>query len=179
MSRVGKKIIHLPPKVEVSIHGTLATVSGPKGKVVRNIPSGTEVSVFENKVTVISSGTSKNERATHGLVRALIANMVEGVSKGFKIQLDISGVGYKAELKGKNIINFSLGFSHPILYSVPENVSITIPTPTQIVLESANNEVLGQTAAIIRGFKPPEPYLGKGIKYATEVIQRKAGKTGA
>ena len=104
MSRVGKKIIHLPPKVEVSIDGTLATVSGPKGKVVRNIPLGTEVTVLENKVTVISPGTSKNARATHGLVRALIANMVEGVTKGFKIQLDISGVGYKAELKGKNII---------------------------------------------------------------------------
>ncbi len=176
MSRVGKKPIQIPEKVTVTISGNLVTVKGPKGELRNEFPGSVTVAQEDGQITVVRSSDDKNIRALHGLTRALINNMIIGVTKGFSKTLDLVGVGYKVEQKEKNIL-LSLGYSHPIYFMPPDNVEIKVNTPTQMVISGIEKYSVGQIAAKIRSFKLPEPYKGKGIKYSDEVIRRKAGKT--
>jgi large subunit ribosomal protein L6 len=177
MSRIGKKPIPLPAKVQVDIQGDLLVVKGPNGELRRTIHPAVSVSKGENQILVTVQDSDKKTKALHGLYRALIANMVTGVSRGFEKVLDIVGVGYRAELAGRTA-TFHLGYSHPVIFDLPSGIDAKIEK-TRVTLKGIDKELLGRTAATIRGFKKPEPYKGKGIKYADEVIRRKAGKTGA
>jgi large subunit ribosomal protein L6 len=177
MSRVGKKPIPIPDKTKVTIKGKTVTVQGPKGKLARDIHPTVELKVEDGRITVIPEGSSRNNLAIQGLTRSLVANMVTGVDKGFERNLEINGIGYRATLSG-NTIQFNLGYSHPIDFKLPEGVSADIDKKNNIKLSGIDKELLGQTASSIRRLRPPEPYKGKGIKYAEEYIQRKAGKTG-
>ena len=177
MSRIGKKPILLPPEVRVEQKEGILTVSGPKGKVQKQVHPDIGVSLNERTLTITVRGENKASDALHGLYRALVANMVVGVSKGFERALEIIGVGYRAELAGR-VATFHLGYSHPVKYELPEGIEAKIDK-TKITLRGIDKELLGRTAANIRSFRKPEPYKGKGIKYAEEVIRRKAGKTGA
>jgi len=176
MSRIGKKTISLPPGVRVEVEKPFIKVSGPKGSLSQKINSGTTVAVEKDKIWVYPPEDPKKGKALHGLVRTLIANMVRGVSQGFERILEINGVGYRVELQG-NILNFSLGYSHPIRFPLPEGIKAEVERQNRITLRGIDKHLLGLTAARIRSLRPPEPYGGKGIKYAEEVIQRKAGKT--
>jgi large subunit ribosomal protein L6 len=177
MSRIGKAPITVPNGVTVTIDGNNIRVKGPRGELSRTVPAAITVSQ-ENGVVSVTRPSDENEhRALHGLTRSLVNNMVEGVTKGFQKQLDIVGVGYKAENRPYGL-QLALGFSHAIEYKAPEGIKLTAPTPTTIVVDGANKEVVGQVAAEIRGFRPPEPYKGKGIKYQGEQVRRKAGKAG-
>lgn len=177
MSRIGKKPIPVPDSVKIEVNGPLLTVSGPKGKLQRTLHPGVKVT-SENKIAVVTiDETLKGADALHGLHRALIANMVTGVSRGFERGLEIVGVGYRAELSGK-AVTFHLGYSHPVVFPLPEGIEGKIEK-TKVTLSSIDKELLGRTAAKIRSFRAPEPYKGKGIKYAEESIRRKAGKSGA
>jgi large subunit ribosomal protein L6 len=177
MSRIGKRPIPLPPEVKVEQKEGVLTVSGPKGQVHKKVHSDISVSINDRMLAIAANEENKGSRALHGLYRALIANMVTGVSKGFERALEIVGVGYRAELAGR-VATFHLGYSHPVKYELPEGIEAKIDK-TKITLRGIDKELLGRTAAKIRGFRKPEPYKGKGIKYAEEVIRRKAGKTGA
>ncbi len=177
MSRIGKEPIPIPKGVEVNLHDDSITVKGPKGKLERILHSMVKVEIDSDKIVVSVVNTTREASALHGLFRALIANMVNGVTKGFVKVLEIVGVGYRAEMKGRTAI-FNLGYSHPINYDLPDGVEAQIDK-TKITLSSIDKELLGGTAAKIRSFRKPEPYKGKGIKYADEIIRRKAGKTGA
>ena len=177
MSRIGKNPITVPNGVNITLDGNRITVKGPKGELSRVIPADMQVSQDTGTVTVNRPSDDPKHKALHGLSRTLIANMVEGVTKGFSKQLDIVGVGYKAETRPYGL-QLALGFSHPIEYKAPKGIKLTAPAPTQIVIEGANKEVVGQVAAELRSLRPPEPYKGKGIKYAGEQIRRKAGKAG-
>lgn len=177
MSRIGKKPIALPPEVKVEQKEGILIVSGPRGQVQKAVHSDISVGVSDRNLAITIREESKGSRALHGLYRALIANMVTGVSKGFERALEIVGVGYRAELAGR-VATFHLGYSHPVKYELPEGIEAKIDK-TKITLKGIDKELLGRTAAKIRGFRKPEPYKGKGIKYAEEVIRRKAGKTGA
>jgi large subunit ribosomal protein L6 len=177
MSRIGKNPIAIPGGVTVTLDGNRVTVKGPKGELSRVIPADMKVTNENGQVTVNRPGDEANHKALHGLSRTLIANMVEGVTKGFSKQLDIVGVGYKAETRPYGL-QLALGFSHPVEYRAPQGIKLTAPAPTQIVIEGANKEIVGQVAAELRSLRPPEPYKGKGIKYAGEQIRRKAGKAG-
>lgn len=177
MSRIGKNPITVPSGVTIALDGNRITVKGPKGELSRVIPADMQVSQDTGTVTVNRPSDDPKHKALHGLSRTLIANMVEGVTKGFSKQLDIVGVGYKAETRPYGL-QLALGFSHPIEYKAPKGIKLTAPAPTQIVIEGANKEVVGQVAAELRSLRPPEPYKGKGIKYAGEQIRRKAGKAG-
>ncbi|MEL6178417.1 MAG: 50S ribosomal protein L6 [Myxococcota bacterium] len=178
MSRIGKLPIPVPDKVQVKLDGDTIVVKGPKGELSRPMPPQVTFKIEGNEVVVEASG-DRQARAMHGLGRSLIANMVEGVSKGFKRSLEIKGVGYKVEQVGKSaFLRFDLGFSHPIFYELPDGVTATIGRGNILTLESADKEVLGQASATVRSFRPPEPYKGKGIKYTDEVIVRKVGKAG-
>jgi large subunit ribosomal protein L6 len=152
-------------------------VKGPKGELTRVLPADIKVSQENGTVTVARPSDEAKHKALHGLSRTLVANMVEGVTKGFSKQLDIVGVGYKAETRPYGL-QLALGFSHPVEYKAPKGIKLTAPAPTQIVIEGANKEIVGQVAAELRSLRPPEPYKGKGIKYAGEQIRRKAGKAG-
>jgi len=176
VSRVGKKPIQIPEKVTVAISGNLITVKGPKGELRHEFPGSVTVAQEDGQITVVRSSDDKNIRALHGLTRALINNMITGVTEGFSKTLDLVGVGYKVEQKDKNIL-LSLGYSHPIYFMPPDNVELKVNTPTQLVISGIEKYSVGQVAAKIRSFKLPEPYKGKGIKYSGEVIRRKAGKT--
>jgi len=178
MSRVGKKPIPIPPGVTVTIEAPQVTVKGPKGTLSRSLHPTCRVEEEDGHLVVTRSSDDRINRSMHGLTRALLANMVAGVSTGFAKDLEIVGVGYKAEVKGKTLV-LSLGFSHPVNYAVPEGISIETPEPTKVRVSGADREMVGQVAAEIRGFRPPEPYKGKGVKYAGEHIQRKAGKSAA
>jgi large subunit ribosomal protein L6 len=178
MSRIGKLPIGIPKGVTVSVAGQKVSVKGPKGELHRTIHSDLGVKVEGEKVLVTRPSDETAHKSLHGLSRTLIANMVEGVTKGYSKQLEITGVGYKAEPKPYGLV-LSLGFSHPIEYRAPAGIKLTAPQPTQVVIEGADKEVVGQVAAELRSLRPPEPYKGKGIKYAGEVIRRKAGKAGA
>lgn len=178
MSRVGKKPIALPDKVKAQITDELVRIEGPKGKLEVNIPSPISVKQEGQNVLVERPDDSRESRSLHGLTRALIQNAVTGVSTGFTRTLEINGVGYRAEAKGRQI-NFTLGYSHPIVFDLPEGVQATTPQPTRVVIESHDRQALGMVAAKVRSLRPPEPYKGKGIKYAEEHIRRKVGKTGA
>ncbi len=177
MSRIGKKPIEIPAGVKVDIKGRLVKVEGPKGRLEREINEQVEANLEAEQV-LVSPLDEKSGRALQGLTRSLLANMVEGVSKGFTRVLEINGIGYRAELQGSTL-NLALGYSHPIAYPLPEGISAEVEKQTKITLTGIDKELLGATAAKIRSFRPPEPYKGKGIKYDNERIVRKAGKTGA
>jgi large subunit ribosomal protein L6 len=177
MSRIGKNPITVPGGVNITLNGNQITVKGPKGELTRLIPADMQISQDTGTVTVNRPSDDPKHKALHGLSRTLIANMVEGVTKGFSKQLDIVGVGYKAETRPYGL-QLALGFSHPVEYKAPKGIKLTAPAPTQIIIEGANKEVVGQVAAELRSLRPPEPYKGKGIKYAGEQIRRKAGKAG-
>ncbi|MBU2499353.1 MAG: 50S ribosomal protein L6 [Proteobacteria bacterium] len=177
MSRIGKRPIPIPKGVKIDLKGDTLVVAGPRGELDRKIYPEVSLSIAQDEITVSVNDTTKRSKAFHGLYRALIANMVTGVSQGFERVLEIVGVGYRAELSG-NTATFHLGYSHPINFELPKGVEAKIEK-TKITLKSIDKELLGKTAAKIRGFREPEPYKGKGIKYADEVVRRKAGKTGA
>ncbi len=177
MSRIGKNPITVPSGVNITLNGNQITVKGPKGELSRAIPADMQISQDTGTITVNRPSDDPKHKALHGLSRTLIANMVEGVTKGFSKQLDIVGVGYKAETRPYGL-QLALGFSHPVEYKAPKGIKLTAPAPTQIIIEGANKEVVGQVAAELRSLRPPEPYKGKGIKYQGEQIRRKAGKAG-
>ncbi len=177
MSRIGRKSIPLSKGVQVSIEGRLVTVKGPKGELSLELLPCVDVAVEEGQMVVTRKDEEIRSRAFHGMTRALLNNMVVGVSEGFQRQLEIVGVGYRAQMQGKNLV-LSLGFSHPIQVEPPEGIEILTEGPTKILIKGADKQVVGQLAANIRGFRPPEPYKGKGIRYAGEFIIRKAGKAG-
>jgi large subunit ribosomal protein L6 len=176
MSRIGRKPIVIPGGVTVTVDGSTVKVKGPKGELSRTFEPSLKVRVENNEVLVERPNDEKRERALHGLTRALIANMVTGVTDGFKKTLEIVGVGYRAEKKGKNLV-VSVGYSHPVNYPEPAGITLTTPAPTTIVVEGVDKQKVGQVAAELREFRPPEPYKGKGIRYQGEQVRRKAGKT--
>lgn len=176
MSRIGKKPISIPAGVKVALTGSTISVQGPNGKLSREVASGVEVVVEADSIQVQSARPTESG-ALLGLTRTLIANMVEGVTKGFSKVLEINGVGYRADVKGA-VLNLSLGYSHPIDYPLPQGIAVEVEKQTKITVKGIDKELVGATAAKIRSFRGPEPYKGKGIKYANERIIRKAGKTG-
>ncbi len=178
MSRIGRLPVKLEKGVKAELSGTTLKVEGPKGKLSHPLPPGFTVEINGAELTVKRPGDTNLERSLHGLTRKLIANMAEGVSKGFTKVLEINGVGYRAEAKGAQI-NLSLGYSHPIVYQLPPGVTAKVERQVLITLESADRQLLGSVASEVRELRPPEPYKGKGIKYATETIRRKAGKAAA
>jgi len=178
MSRIGKLPIALDKGVKATLGADRLKLEGPKGKLETRVHPGFVIDISDSQIVVKRPGDSANERAVHGLMRKLVANMAEGVSKGFKTVLEINGVGYRADVKG-NLINLTLGYSHPIVYQLPPEVSAKVERQVTLTLESADRQLLGSVAAEIRGLRPPEPYKGKGIKYQTETIRRKAGKAAA
>jgi large subunit ribosomal protein L6 len=177
MSRIGKKPVPIPKGVTVTLDGSKITVKGPKGELSRSLPGAMLVSMKDNEVIVERPSEENEHKALHGLTRTLVANMVEGVTTGFSKQLEIIGVGYKAEVRPYGL-QLSLGFSHVIEYKAPAGIKLSAPQPTQVTIEGANKEMVGQVAAEIRSYRPPEPYKGKGIKYVGEQVRRKAGKAG-
>jgi large subunit ribosomal protein L6 len=177
MSRIGKKPIPLPDKVKVDIQPDTVVVTGPKGTVTSVVPPGIKWEKKEKELVAVRSDESGRQRAFHGLARALVANAVRGVTDGFTRELDIVGVGYRAEAR-KNSIIFTLGFSHPIEYPLPPGISVTIDKQTHLVLSGVDRQLLGQTAANIRSLKKPDPYKQKGIRYTHERLKKKAGKAG-
>jgi large subunit ribosomal protein L6 len=177
MSRIGKMPVPVPNGVTVTIDGSTVSVKGPKGELARKFPDGISFALEDNKVIASRSSEESSQKALHGLSRALVANMVEGVTKGYVKQLEITGVGYKAEPKPYGLL-FALGYSHTIEFKAPQGIKLTAPQPTQVIVEGADKEIVGQVAAEIRSLRKPEPYKGKGIKYAGEKIRRKAGKAG-
>jgi large subunit ribosomal protein L6 len=176
LSRIGKKPIEIPKGVTVNLDGHLVKVKGPKGELFRTIHPSMKTEMKERELVVTRPNDLKESRALHGLTRALIQNMIVGVTESYKKTLDIVGVGYKAELKGKNLL-LNIGYSHPIYFVPPEEIKLEVPTPTQIIISGNDKELVGLVAAKIRSFRKPEPYKGKGIKYSDEHIIRKAGKT--
>ena len=177
MSRIGNKAVDIPDKVKVNIgnDGAVA-VEGPKGKLNWTLPREIKATVENNRISVVRGAETRSVKALHGLARSLVHNMVEGVSTGFTKDLIIEGVGFKAAVQGKNL-NLSLGFSHPVLFPIPEGITITVAENTKISISGIDKKVVGQVAADIRRYYPPEPYKGKGVRYAGEVIRRKEGKT--
>ena len=176
MSRIGRKPISVPSGVTVTVDGSTVKVKGPKGELSRTFEPTMKVRLENNELLVERPNDDKRERALHGLTRALLANMVIGVTEGFKKTLEIVGVGYRAEKKGKNLV-VSVGYSHPVQYPEPDGITLTAPAPTTIVVEGVDKQKVGQVAAELREFRPPEPYKGKGIRYQGEQVRRKAGKT--
>jgi len=177
MSRIGKRPISIPADVNVTVEGDLVSVKGPRGEMKRLVHPKISVKREGDSLLVAAMDESREARSLHGLFGALLSNMVTGVTKGFQRGLEIVGVGYRAEMKGRTAV-FSLGHSHPIQFDLPEGIDATIEK-SKIVLSGIDKELLGVTAAKIRGFRSPEPYKGKGIKYSDEIIRRKAGKAGS
>ncbi|HXU76183.1 MAG TPA: 50S ribosomal protein L6 [Methylomirabilota bacterium] len=176
MSRIGKQPIAIPPKVKVEVKGQQVNVEGPKGKLTWELPRRTSLKVAEGKVIVSRQGDDAQAKALHGLSRALVNNMVRGVSEGFVKKLEIQGVGFKAAVQGK-IVNLNLGYSHPVVYDIPDQIKVTVEENTKLTIEGPDRQVVGQVASEIRSFYPPEPYKGKGVRYADERVIRKEGKT--
>ena len=177
MSRIGKRPIAVPQGVTVTVDGNRVKVKGPKGELERTVPAEMAIAQENGEITVTRPSDEPGHRALHGLTRTLVANMVEGVTKGFTKQLEIVGVGYKAENRPYGL-QLALGYSHPIEFRAPTGIKLTAPTPTTVLVDGSNKEVVGQVAAEIRSLRPPEPYKGKGIKYQGEQVRRKAGKAG-
>ena len=177
MSRIGKQPIPIPEKVDVTLDGLAVTVKGPKGELSRTLPEGVTISQIENTIVVSPVGDKRKSRERHGLCRSLVANMVQGVSEGYSRQLEIVGVGSRAQVKGKNLI-VSAGYSHPVEVVPPEGITFKVENNTNVTVTGIVKELVGNEAAKIRAIRPPEPYKGKGIKYAGERIIRKAGKSG-
>jgi large subunit ribosomal protein L6 len=178
MSRIGKKPIPVPGGVTISIDGSTVTVKGPKGEMTRTFRPEMKIEQRDGTLLVSRPTESKQHRALHGLTRALLANMVEGVTQGYRRALEIVGVGYRAEKKG-NALVISVGYSHPVQYPQPAGINLSTTSPTVVVVEGIDKQQVGQVAAEIRAIRPPEPYKGKGIRYQGEQVRRKAGKAGA
>ena len=176
MSRIGKQPIAIPPKVKVEVKGQKVSVEGPKGKLQFDLPRNTSLKVEGGNVLVSRQGDDSQTRALHGLSRALVNNMVKGVSEGFVKKLEIQGVGFKAAVQGKTV-NMTLGYSHPINYPIPDQIKVVVEENTKITIEGPDKQVVGQVASELRSFYPPEPYKGKGVRYVGEHVQRKEGKT--
>ena len=177
MSRVGKKPIQIPDKTEIAYKDRFLTVKGGKGSLTRSIHPAVDLKIESGILNITLVKEGRSSRAFQGLTRSLVANMIKGVTKGFERTLEINGIGYRAEVKGNSIV-FSLGYSHPITFDLPQGVSASMEKNTLIKLSGIDKELLGLTAAAIRQLRPPEPYKGKGIKYTEEIIRKKAGKTG-
>jgi len=178
VSRIGKMPVAIPKGVEVKAETERVRVKGPKGELVSAIPSGLSVAVADGQVKIARSNDEPHTRACHGLLRSLVANSVEGVTKGFTRELEISGVGYKAEVKGKSVV-FSLGYSHPVDFPIPEGIAVAVDAKAgKLTVTGADKQKVGQTAAEIRKLRVPDPYKAKGIKYSNEIIRRKVGKAG-
>ena len=175
MSRIGKKPVDLPGGVKATIAGNKVTIEGPKGKLDLAIPANFKVAVKDNKVSVTRPSDLKQHKALHGMMRSILNNMVIGVTSGYQKDLEITGVGFKAQVQGK-VLNIQLSYSHPINFNIPDGLTIETPKPTNIVIKGIDKTKVGKAAAEIRDFYRPEPYKGKGIKYAGEHVRRKAGK---
>jgi len=176
MSRVGRSPIQVPSGVEVTLYDGSVAVSGPQGKLQRNLPGAITVRQSDTQLLVERPDDERANRALHGLTRSLIQNMVTGVTAGFTKELEIVGVGYRATLKSPKQLELALGFSHPVFIDAPEGVTFEVPTPLRVIVKGIDKEAVGQVAADIRRVRKPEPYKGKGVRYAGEVVQRKAGK---
>jgi len=176
MSRVGKKPIDIPQGVKVKIENKTVNVEGPKGKLSQTLHANISAEATDKQILVKTASESKFDKALHGLSRSLIANMVQGVTEGYQKDLEIQGVGYRAQVQQK-ILVLNLGFSHPVNFDIPEGITIEAPKPTQIIVKGIDKHLVGETAAKIRDFYRPEPYKGKGIRYVGEYVRRKAGKT--
>jgi large subunit ribosomal protein L6 len=177
MSRIGKKPITVPAGVEVNLEGNQLTVKGPKGTLIRNLHADMKINISENELLIERPSDQRTHRALHGTTRSIISNMVEGVSTGFAKTLELVGVGYRASKKGSNVV-LNVGYSHPVEITPIEGIELDVPTQTQVIVKGIDKEKVGAMAANIRSVREPEPYKGKGIKYATERIRRKEGKTG-
>lgn len=177
MSRVGKKPIEIPKGVTVTTNGSTVTVKGPKGELKNTFNPDIEINISENVINVSRPSDSKEHRTNHGTTRALLANMVEGVSKGFEKGLELIGVGYRAQKQGKKLV-LNVGYSHPVEIEPEEGIEVEVPSNTKIIVKGINKERVGALAANIRDVRPPEPYKGKGIRYEGEYVRRKEGKTG-
>jgi large subunit ribosomal protein L6 len=175
MSRIGRQPVSIPQGVKVSIDGAVVRAEGPKGKLMQPVPAGLSAKLENNQLVLSRSGDDRKMRALHGLARALVANMVTGVKDGFERKLEIVGIGYRAQLQGR-AIQLALGYSHPVIFALPEGVTAEIDRQVSITLRGADKAVLGQTAAKLRALREPDPYKGKGIRYANEVVRRKVGK---
>jgi large subunit ribosomal protein L6 len=178
MSRIGKAPIPVPSGVDVTLAGAHVAVKGPKGTLERDLPAAITVRQDGDQLVVERSDDTRENRALHGLVRSLVNNMVVGVTQGYSKELEIVGVGYRATPKGPSAIQLALGFSHPVNVTAPDGITFQVPTPTRIVVEGIDKEAVGQVAANIRAWRKPEPYKGKGVRYAGEQVRRKAGKAG-
>jgi large subunit ribosomal protein L6 len=176
MSRIGKIPVVIPARVKVEIKDRKVSVEGPKGKLNWTLPRETNAAVENNAVIITRHGENAEAKALHGLSRALINNMVNGVSEGYVKKLEIQGVGFKAAVTGKNV-TLNLGYSHPIVYPIPDQIKVTVEENTKITIEGPSKQVVGQVASEIRSYYPPEPYKGKGVRYAGEQVKRKEGKT--
>lgn len=177
MSRIGNKVITIPAGVEVSIVDNFATVKGPKGELKQQFDKDMTFNIEGSEITVVRPSDSKRHRTVHGTTRAILANMVEGVSAGFKKELELIGVGYRAQMQGKKLV-LSVGYSHPVEFEEIEGIKLGVEGNTKVSIEGINKEVVGQYAAKVRAVRPPEPYKGKGIRYVGEYVRRKEGKTG-
>jgi large subunit ribosomal protein L6 len=178
MSRIGKKPVPIPKDVKVAISGNLVSVQGPKGKVDTTVPAG--IKVEQRDSTVVALRENDSQAALHGLTRALVNNAVEGVTKGWTRELEIVGIGYRAEMKGKGTVVFSLGFSHPIEYPLPTGIDVAVdPKQTKLTITGIDRQKVGQVAAEMRALRPPDPYKNKGVRYLGERLKKKVGKTGA
>lgn len=175
MSRIGKKPIPIPTGVKVQVDGALVRAEGPKGQLSQSVPTGISAAVLDGRLVIGREGDARTTRALHGLTRSLVANMVTGVKDGFERKLEIVGIGYRAQLQGKNI-QLALGYSHPVIFALPDGVTAEIDKQTSITLRGADKAQLGQTAAKLRSLRKPDPYKGKGIRYADEYVRRKVGK---
>ena len=176
MSRIGKVPVAIPAKVKVEVKDRKVSVEGPKGKLDWTLPARTKAAVENNSIIVSRQGDDAESKALHGLSRALLNNMVKGVSEGYVKKLEIQGVGFKAAVQGKNV-NLSLGYSHPVNYPIPDQIKVTVEENTKLTIEGPSKEVVGRVASEIRAYYPPEPYKGKGVRYAGEQVKRKEGKT--
>ena len=177
MSRIGNKVITIPAGVEVNLDDNFATVKGPKGELKQQFDKDMTFNVEGNEITVVRPSDSKRHRTVHGTTRAILANMIEGVSAGFKKELELIGVGYRAQMQGKKLV-LSVGYSHPVEFEEIDGIKLGVEGNTKVSIKGINKEVVGQYAAKVRAVRPPEPYKGKGIRYVGEYVRRKEGKTG-
>jgi large subunit ribosomal protein L6 len=175
MSRIGKAPILIPAGVKVQVEGSVVRAQGPRGQLAQPVPPGLRAALAEGKVVIAREGDDRRIRALHGLTRALVANMVNGVKDGFERKLEIVGIGYRAQVQGRNV-QLALGYSHPVIFPLPDGITAEIDKQTLITLRGPDKALLGETAAKLRALRRPDPYKGKGIKYADEVIRRKVGK---
>ena len=177
MSRIGRKVISVPSGVKVRVEDGVFTAEGPKGKVSQALAAGIGVEANDNQLQVTRKDDERQSRALHGLMRALVANAVQGVSQGFSRNLDIVGVGYRAEVKGREL-HMALGYSHPVVYRLPQGIDVAVEKNTRMTISGADRQQVGQVAAEIRGLRPPDPYKGKGVRYSDEKLKLKVGKAG-